>query len=63
MSGKREKAKRRQKKIQATRFARELDNMEAKLWKKHKQANPHIKCNAEFQAKVNEDSRLNNHLQ
>jgi len=52
MSGKREKQKRRQKKIQASRFSTYLDAMEARFWLKHKQTNPDALCNTDFQAKL-----------
>ena len=52
MSGKAEKAKRRQKKIQVTRFANELDKREVERWNAHKKTNPFVKCNADFQTKV-----------
>jgi hypothetical protein len=56
MSGKREKIKRRQKKIRATRFANELDKTAVRLWIAHKETNPHVKCNAEFQEKIDKFS-------
>jgi len=52
MSGKVEKAKRRLKKIQATRFANELDKREVERWNAYKKTNPSAKCNADFQTKV-----------
>jgi|GEM_PF-5510690 len=53
MSVKKAKVKdRRSKKNKAKRFAKELDSTQIKIWLKHKQANPHVKCNSEFQEKV-----------
>ena len=59
MSVKKEKAKRKAKqKKDARKFARELDSTQIKIWLKYKQANPHVKCNAEFQAKVSALQKL-----
>ena len=52
MSSKIDKARRKQRKIKATRFANNLDKREAELWINHKRINPYVKCNADFQTKV-----------
>jgi len=52
MSAKREKERRRKRKLEARRFAAYLDTMETNIWIEHKRANPHVECNADFQAKI-----------
>jgi len=59
MSGKREKIKRRQRKVKAVKFAKELDNTQIKIWLKYKETYPHVQCNAEFQEKVSRQTNQN----
>jgi len=52
MSGRQEKERRRKRKLEANKFSDYLDTMEVKNWLAHKQNNPHVKCNSEFQEKI-----------
>jgi|3_EtaG_2_1085321.scaffolds.fasta_scaffold01940_12 exoribonuclease II len=58
MASKQTEAKRRQ----ANRFAKRLDERDVIRWLKHKETNPHVKCNAEFQRKVDHFTRYSTEL-